>query len=80
MIVLHRLLCGCKLYLQVLDLSLVLFLHLVDELLFLAHTLKLFFCSSALGADLEEMCSTTVGCYKEEIGVRYCLSDLDNSK
>ena len=72
-VVLHFLLGSSELYLEVSDLHLVLLFHLIDELLFVALALKLFFGSTTLGANLEELGSAAVGRYKEKERVR-CLS------
>ena len=72
-VVLHFFFSSSELYLQVSDLDLVFLFHLIDELLFVALTLELFFGSATLGANLEELGSAAVGRYKEKERVR-CLS------
>ena len=64
-VVLHFLLGSIELYLEVSDLHLVFLFHIIEELLFLAYALELFFGSATLGANLEEMGCATVGRYKE---------------
>ena len=76
-VVLHFLLGSIELYLEVPDLYLVLLFHLIEELLFVAVALELFFSSSTLGAYLEEMSCATVGRYKENRRVRCMLSSLE---
>ena len=51
-VVLHFLLGSIELYLEVSDLHLVFLFHLIEELLFVAHVLELFFGSATLGANL----------------------------
>ena len=76
-VVLHFLLGSSELYLEVSDLHLVFLFHLIEELLFVALALELFFGSATLGANLEEMGGAAVGCYKEKWGVRYLSSSLE---
>ena len=69
-VVLHFLLGSSELYLKVSDLHLVFFFHLIEELLFVALALELFFGSATLRANFEEMGGAAVGRYKEKGGVR----------
>ena len=62
-VVLHFLLGSIELYLEVSDLHLVFLFHLIEELLFVALALELFFGSATLRANLEEMRSAAVRCY-----------------
>ena len=69
-VVLHLVLGGGELYLQILDLRLIICLHLIVTKLVVARLLELFLGSSTLRANLEKVSSAAVGRYKERTGLR----------